>query len=77
MRYAHTFLFMCPDCGFPLAISVVSEYESREPVNAEAFHVGCVYCGRAFKIVVSLAKKHYVEPWPHPDATDDLLAKRI
>ena len=33
MRYAHTFLFVCPDCNLPIAISKISDEKNVEQID--------------------------------------------
>jgi len=64
VRYAHTFLFVCPACGLPIAISRVTKEQNSEDLGAELLRIKCSYCDKSSDIRALHAKKHYVEEWP-------------
>ena len=43
MRYAHTLLFVCPDCNLPIAISRISDKKNLEGVDGELVQIKCAY----------------------------------
>jgi uncharacterized protein YlaI len=62
-RFAHTLLFICPDCHLPISISRISNEKSLESVDAEVLKVKCSYCDQTTVMSSVVAKKHYVEEW--------------
>jgi aspartate carbamoyltransferase regulatory subunit len=62
-RFAHTLLFVCPDCHLPISISRISSEKSMESVDGEVLKVKCSYCEQTTVMSAVTAKKHYVEEW--------------
>lgn len=63
MRYAHTLLFVCPDCNLPVAVSRISQYESLEEVENMLVRIRCDYCLNAFEIRAVMSQTHWVTRW--------------
>ena len=64
MRYVHTLLFDCPQCKFPIAISLIKEQQNLEEIDAETLFIMCSHCQHAFSTLAITAKRHYVDEWP-------------
>ncbi len=62
-RYVHILLFVCRDCGQPIAISHISEERNFEAIDAEFLRIFCSYCYNFSNVTAVTAKKHYVEDW--------------
>jgi hypothetical protein len=58
--FAHTLLFTCPDCGFPIAISHVSDEHNLEMVASLWFQLDCRYCQTSSVVFGAIAKQHWV-----------------
>lgn len=65
-RYAHSLLFACPNCQFPIVIACLSEQRVLEHAEEQFFAVTCGSCRYSFNLPASKAKKQYVEEWPEP-----------
>ena len=63
VRYAHTFLFACPNCDFPVATSRIDEQKNLEPLEVEIFRVACDHCDEVSNLTGVLAKTHFVTQW--------------
>ena len=63
MRYAHTLLFVCPDCNLPIAISRISDKKNLEGVDGELVRIKCAYCEQASEVSAVTAKVHWVTDW--------------
>ena len=63
MWYAHSLLFACPNCNFPIAISLVSEKKNFEDVDEELVAVKCSLCGQASEVIAVTARTHWVTDW--------------
>jgi len=64
VRYAHTLLFACPNCNFPIATSRIHDQKNLEPLEGEIFRVICGKCEEVSNIAGVLAKTHFVTQWP-------------
>src|SRR5215472_5061696 len=62
-RYAHTLLFVCPECNLPLATSRICNEKSMEMIDAQSFHLECGYCHASSTVVAATAKAHWVSEW--------------
>lgn len=60
VRYAHTFLFACPNCNFPIATSRIANQKNLEPLEGETFKIRCAHCGAVSNISGLLSKMHFV-----------------
>jgi uncharacterized protein YlaI len=63
MRYAHTLLFVCPDCNLPIAVSRISHAKNCEGIDGLAMRVKCVYCEQSSDLLAVTAKTHWVTEW--------------
>ena len=63
-RYAYTFLFACPDCDLPVAVSRIREKNNLKVLDEESIHIKCSYCGKFSNVIAFTAKKHWVDDWP-------------
>jgi hypothetical protein len=73
MRYAHTLLFVCPECDLPVSISKISQEKNLEVIDGMRVRVRCDYCDYTSELIALTAKTHWVTEWE--DATE-LAAKR-
>jgi hypothetical protein len=64
-RFVHTLLFACPGCNLPVAVSLISKEKNLDGVDAEQLHIRCSYYEKLSDTTAVIAKKHYVEEWPH------------
>lgn len=64
IRYAHTFLFACPNCNLPIATSRIADQKNLEPLEGELFRMTCGYCAAVSNLHGVLAKTHFVTQWP-------------
>jgi hypothetical protein len=62
MRYAHTLLFVCPDCNLPIAVSRISYHQNLE-VESMLVRIRCDYCLNGFEVRAFTAKTHWVTEW--------------
>jgi hypothetical protein len=62
-RYAHTLLFLCPECTLPVSISRVCYAKSLEVIDAQSFHLECEYCHARNTVLAVTAKAHWVSEW--------------
>ena len=62
-EYVHTLLFMCPECGAPVAISEVRPEKNPEDVDAKMHRVLCAHCDMGHEICGVMAKTHWVNEW--------------
>ena len=62
-RYAHTFVFMCPECNLPISISRIRPEKNLETSESESFHLRCDYCNESSTMRALLAKAHWVTEW--------------
>ena len=62
-RYAHTFLFMCPDCNMPIAISRIRPERNLETIESRKFDLKCAYCNESSAMPAPMAKAHWVTDW--------------
>jgi len=67
MRYAHTFLFVCPDCNLPIAISKINDEKNLE-IDGARVRIKCNYCEHISDQLALTAKTHWVTDWA--DSTD-------
>ena len=63
MQYAHTLLFVCPDCKLPIAISKISDEKNLEQIDGARVCVTCNYCGHISEQLALTAKTHWVTDW--------------
>jgi RNase P subunit RPR2 len=71
MQFAHSFLFVCPNCKFPIVIGCLSAERNLEGTDAAHFAMTCASCRHSFNLPALSAKKHYVEEWPHQEKESD------
>jgi aspartate carbamoyltransferase regulatory subunit len=71
MRFAHTLLFVCPECNLPVAISRVSHEKNFEAIDSERLRIKCSYCEKSSEVTAVMAKKHYVEEWSSPGSQEN------
>jgi hypothetical protein len=64
MRYAHTFLFACPDCQLPTSITRISSEKNLETLDGQSLEITCGYCLAESKVHAISAEYHYVSSWP-------------
>jgi hypothetical protein len=62
-RYAHTLLFVCPECNLPVSASRICNEKSLELIDAQCFHLQCAYCSAFSAVVGAKAKAHWVTEW--------------
>jgi hypothetical protein len=62
-KYVHTMVFACPDCGLPVVIGVMSVHGNRAATSSEWHNIKCCFCEKAFRVVVSTAREHYIAVW--------------
>ena len=62
-RYAHTLLFVCPECNLPASISRICNEKSLEVIDAQSFHLECGYCHASSTALAATAKAHWVSEW--------------
>ena len=63
IRYAHTLLFMCPECNLPISISRVRPQKNLETTASESFRLRCDYCNKSSTVRALIAKAHWVTEW--------------
>lgn len=63
-QYAHSLLFVCPNCKLPILVSGIGEDQDPKNLDAQYFAATCSYCRQSFNIPGADAKKHYVDEWP-------------
>lgn len=63
MRYAHTLLFVCPDCNLPIAVSKISDAKNLEEIDSLEIHIKCAYCEGTSNLLAVTAKTHWVTEW--------------
>jgi uncharacterized protein YlaI len=63
-RFVHTLLFVCPECGSPVAISRVTQGKDLELVDAERLQIKCSFCDKSSDAIGVAAKRHYLDEWP-------------
>lgn len=68
MRYAHTLLFVCPDCNSPIAASKISYSKSLEEIDGQHVWVKCDYCEQTSQLLAVTAKTHWVTEWGDVEA---------
>jgi hypothetical protein len=68
-RYAHTLLFVCPECNLPVSISRICNEKSLEMIDAQSFHLECAYCSAFSAVVGATNKLHWVTEWPDGQGT--------
>jgi hypothetical protein len=61
-RYAHTFLFMCPECNMPIAISRIRPERNLETIESRKFDLKCAYCNET-PMPAPMAMAHWVTDW--------------
>lgn len=66
-QYAHSLLFACPNCQFPIVIGCLSIRRNLEGIDAENFAATCASCRRSYNLPGVTAKKHYVDEWPYAE----------
>ena len=59
IQYVHTFVFACPACHLPIAVSRVSGEQTFDG----PMRVNCGYCGKASYVSSNAATQHYIEEW--------------
>lgn len=62
-RYAHTFLFMCPECNLPVSISCVRPEKNLETIESQSFRLKCDYCNESSTVPAVMAKAHWITEW--------------
>jgi len=62
-KFVHTIVFACPDCSLPVVIGVVSVHGNRSAISNEWQNIKCCFCEKAFRVVVSTAREHYIAVW--------------
>jgi hypothetical protein len=63
MKYAHTLLFVCPDCNLPVSTSKISEEKNLEDMESATIGIKCDYCEHASSLLAVTAKMHWVTEW--------------
>src|SRR5215469_4541041 len=64
-QFAHSLLFVCPNCKSPIFIGCLSIKRNIEDIDDEHFAVSCATCKHSFNMPALAAKKHYVDEWPY------------
>ena len=62
-RYAHTFLFVCPECNLPISISRIRSKRNLETIESQSFEFKCHYCNESSILLAAMAKTHWVTEW--------------
>lgn len=63
MVYAHTLLFICPECNLPVSVSRVASHKNLEDIESNIMKVRCDYCEDSFETRGYAAKMHWVTEW--------------
>lgn len=63
MRYAHTLLFICPDCNLPISVSRITHHKDLEHIESMLVRIKCDYCANAVEVRARTAKMHWVTAW--------------
>jgi hypothetical protein len=62
-RYAHTLLFVCPECNLPVSTSCICNEKSLEIIESQLSNLECDYCDASFTVFAAMAKAHWVTEW--------------
>ena len=68
--FVHTFLFACPECQLPFAITRVNEEKNLQSAGNQTMRGYCDYCGKVRYGSPATAKRHYVDEWERAKAAN-------
>lgn len=74
MRYAHTFLFICPNCSLPTSTSRITDYKNFEEIEGMLLRAKCEYCEQSSEFSGLTTKSHWATNW---DDSTELMPKII
>jgi len=61
VRYAHTLLFVCPDCNRSVSVTRVNDDKNLQALEEYQFQLTCVTCQKDFERLGRSAAAHSVQ----------------